>query len=176
MIPGFDIRAAYQGLSRRFTQLAREPGSGIRQPGKGSGRTASAALSQTRDLEEEAILATREQLSKAFKFAHERGQVDMALSLLQQEVPAKKLEAILAAMPPRSRRGNLYERMAEVPPPDIGLGPPQEVRDAQIAAATVAEISAAAGRPNATAAAINAAYDLAVGRSPIRHHPPGNPR
>ncbi len=85
------------------------------------------------------------------------GNVKAAISLLEEGVPIENIEAILASMPRPRRFGNLHERMAALPPIDIGSGPSEAQRVASGAPGVP-------GTPGAQAAAIVAAYNKAIDR------------
>jgi hypothetical protein len=95
-MPGFDIQSAYRAMAARLTKLAGEaPGSRAARL-SGNWRRPAAATQPASDEPDETAMAYRRRLQAAFMFAHERGQLAVAVSLLKAGTPAKYLKDILA--------------------------------------------------------------------------------
>lgn len=123
------------GISLRPFKVARLP---KRVPGRRSPLASAPNPRTGRNLAQQKTVRDpmeryRRQLSKAFTMAHEREQIDFALSLLEQGLSPAKIVRLMASVPMDPRpRGGLPARIAArdalsaATPKSIDIGTPQD--------------------------------------------------
>lgn len=150
MMSRSDRQVVLARLAARYTQLAglrKHVAAALPLKKPSSALAAPKPQKSLSEIQREGTRSENRVLSKAFALAIERGQTDMAITLLNQGLRGADIERVIAGLPEVAapRRGGLALRIAQ--------------RDALLA------VEPASSGTNPTAAEMIRAYDKAFGRT-----------